>query len=595
MNYNSFRTDHTNVADKLSEKILVRLVRWRWGQNSGTSGSMPPFGPLDGWSYTNMPTMSNTRNARRFDPGYPQFIGLLVGIPVTLVGVLAATVASFYLILRVGVGIIALGVARTHHRQSSPEFLAGRENYRVRRAVTWAVAPALARAGSIDPRKLDALPPSEMLVERETLKSKAFRGGSATKTTIDLRIPAGLSHEDFENAPGGLRSTLQVAIARLATADHAENDLHRDMFLRMVTVDQSAFVVSPAMTPAGIERAHERNSVVVGHDETGKSVRMSYGDDSNKHLSIVGKSGSGKSAFLQSYICQLAVTSPVKVLLADLKSGAGLWGCAAAQVGHAFAAEAPDVIRLLEAGAQITKARNANPAWTASDDDPHIVIVVDEANDVSSAWAKADQERFWTAASIILRQGRSAGVHLILAAQRWVKTESACQALMSAALSQFENRLVLKSDPDSWQNALGAAYTDANTSTLARLWGVDQSHRDRGVGMWVDANGATLVKTRWISTAREVEIVSGVAISTMMGEALRAVQGFVPVAIPFIVDPIFDSLSVDVDPSWGGIASYSSEHGSASLPTRGKPIPASISVDDLEWDTDDDHPYRQKY
>ncbi len=253
------------------------------------------------------------------------------------------------------------------------------------------------------------------------------------------------------------------------------------------------------------------------------------------------------------------------------------------------------MIRLLEAGAQITKARNANPAWTASDDDPHIVIVVDEANDVSSAWAKADQERFWTAASIILRQGRSAGVHLILAAQRWVKTESACQALMSAALSQFENRLVLKSDPDSWQNALGAAYTDANTSTLARLWGVDQSHRDRGVGMWVDANGATLVKTRWISTAREVEIVSGVAISTMMGEALRAVQGFVPVAIPFIVDPIFDSLSVDVDPSWGGIASYSSEHGSASLPTRGKPIPASISVDDLEWDTDDDHPYRQKY
>ena len=113
--------------------------------------------------------------------------------------------------------------------------------------------------------------------------------------------------------------------------------------------------------------------------------------------------------------------------------------------------------------------------------------------------------------------------------------------------------------------------------------------------MWVDANGATLVKTRWISTEREVEIVSGVAISSMMSEALTAVQNLTPVAIPFIVDPIFDSLSLDVDPSWDGIASYSSEHGSASLPTRRKPVPASISVDDLEWDIDDDDPYRQKY
>jgi energy-coupling factor transporter ATP-binding protein EcfA2 len=152
------------------------------------------------------------------------------------------------------------------------------------------------------------------------------------------------------------------------------------------------------------------------------------------HLLVAGTTGSGKSELLQTLVASLAVANrpdAMNFVLIDYKGGAAFWGCAPLPhtVGMITDMDDFQVQRVLASlGAELERRRailaragksDIRQYWEAlhtlprADPLPRLVIVVDEF----AIMAEQLPDEFRQLANIG-RQGRSLGIHLILATQR---------------------------------------------------------------------------------------------------------------------------------------------------------------------------------
>ena len=144
------------------------------------------------------------------------------------------------------------------------------------------------------------------------------------------------------------------------------------------------------------------------------------------HILVAGTTGSGKSEALRTIIGSLAHDrSPAHVnfALIDFKGGAGLGPCAGLpHVGSVLTDLEPHLARrcLLALTAELADRKRAAAAAGASSFDewhgprpPRLVVVIDEFQEI----AAADRE-FLPQLARLAAQGRSLGIHLVLATQR---------------------------------------------------------------------------------------------------------------------------------------------------------------------------------
>jgi len=177
------------------------------------------------------------------------------------------------------------------------------------------------------------------------------------------------------------------------------------------------------------------------------------------HILVAGTTGSGKSEALRTIIGSLAHDhSPEEVTFAliDFKGGAGLGACASLpHVGSVLTDLEPHLARrcLLALAAELADRKRAAAAAGASAFDewrdgrpPRLVVVIDEFQEIASA----DRD-FLPQLARLAAQGRSLGIHLVLATQRPAGAVGAeIRANISATLalrtaSESESRDVLGS------------------------------------------------------------------------------------------------------------------------------------------------------
>ncbi|WP_166849950.1 FtsK/SpoIIIE domain-containing protein [Isoptericola sp. BMS4] len=168
-------------------------------------------------------------------------------------------------------------------------------------------------------------------------------------------------------------------------------------------------------------------SVPLGRDAHGRDVAFDMVDD-GPHLLVAGTTGSGKSELLQSLVLALAVRrSPRDLALAlvDFKGGASFGGCArlphvvgqVTDLDAGLAGRALDGLRaeLHRRERLLAAAGAADLREIAGRDDapPRLVVVIDEFRALAD-----DLPEFLPGLLRVAAQGRSLGVHLVLATQR---------------------------------------------------------------------------------------------------------------------------------------------------------------------------------
>ncbi len=184
-------------------------------------------------------------------------------------------------------------------------------------------------------------------------------------------------------------------------------------------------------------------AVPLGRDAAGRVVTFDLVAD-GPHLLVAGTTGAGKSELLQSFVLGLALRrSPAELALAlvDFKGGASFGACAGLPhvVGQVTDLDAGLAARALEGlRAELRRRKEVLAAHGAGDIDalpggvlPRLVVVVDEFRALAD-----DLPELLPGLLRVAAQGRSLGVHLVLATQRPAGAVSAdVRANVSARLA----------------------------------------------------------------------------------------------------------------------------------------------------------------
>lgn len=165
--------------------------------------------------------------------------------------------------------------------------------------------------------------------------------------------------------------------------------------------------------------------VPIGTDAQGRTVRVDLVRD-GPHALVAGTTGAGKSELLQSLVLALALTNSPRdlaIALVDFKGGAGFGPCVGLPhvVGQVTDLEPGLAGRALTGlRGELRRREHALAEADASDIDdlprgtlPRLVVVIDEFRALAD-----DLPDFLPGLLRLASQGRSLGVHLVLATQR---------------------------------------------------------------------------------------------------------------------------------------------------------------------------------
>jgi hypothetical protein len=250
-----------------------------------------------------------------------------------------------------------------------------------------------------------------------------------------------------------------------------------------------------SIAPSGSARhqaaSHDGLEIPIGISESGRVQSLSLGSGTSQHVLIAGKTGSGKSSLLHTMITSGALRySPdqLRMVLLDFKKGVEFQIYAERQLPHAdvigIESRREFGLSVLEYLDRILSARGeAFRVWGVQDlpslhrkhpevSLPRILIVIDEFQEMFVEDDKLSQQ-----ASLLMdrlvRQGRSFGMHLVLASQ----TLGGSYSLPRTTLAQMAVRIALQCDSS---DAMLILSEDNNAAE--RL-------RHSGQGIYNDAGG----------------------------------------------------------------------------------------------------------
>jgi DNA segregation ATPase FtsK/SpoIIIE, S-DNA-T family len=219
---------------------------------------------------------------------------------------------------------------------------------------------------------------------------------------------------------------------------------------------------SIALPPAEQQRASSAQglSISVGVADSGRVQLVKLGEGTAQHVLIAGKTGSGKSSLLHTLISSAAMKydpSQLRLILLDFKKGVEFQVYAEAAISHAdiigieskreFGVSALEYIdRLLNARGEAFRKWGVQdlPSLARKFPEhalPRILILIDEFQELFVEDDKVSQQASLLMDRVV-RQGRSFGVHLILASQ----TLGGAYSLPRTTLSQMGVRIALQCD-----------------------------------------------------------------------------------------------------------------------------------------------------
>ncbi|MGC4175572.1 FtsK/SpoIIIE domain-containing protein [Demequina sp.] len=391
---------------------------------------------------------ARVRWRKKLGPGATLEVGdsvIVVGSP-EAVAQAPAHAATWGLASAATAGLSAAGFALiTGHWQFAVVALAvpaiGAIAVLVRRNRRVAPAPLLDVTGTLG---LDPLPPGGVSVAgpRGLIRAVTLTTGRPARESRQWepwmeRLPAAARDvvwlETNEEPPSWAEVTIAARANTVVLSAQGEHTVAPLPLVSRPHAEASARRIAAAASGMGIPRsvtwaelpppAADSLAVRLGLGEAGPVYLDLVAD--GPHVLVAGTTGSGKSEALRTIVTSVAHDySPQQVTFAliDFKGGAGLGDCAALpHVASVLTDLEPHLARrcLLALGAELAQRKRAAASAGASSytdwdaPPPRIVVVVDEFQEIASA----DRD-FIPQLAQLAAQGRSLGVHLVLATQR---------------------------------------------------------------------------------------------------------------------------------------------------------------------------------
>ena len=207
-------------------------------------------------------------------------------------------------------------------------------------------------------------------------------------------------------------------------------------------------------------RSADGLAIPIGIADSGRTHSLRLGQGTAQHVLIAGKTGSGKSSLLHTLITSAAMKygpDQLRLVLLDFKKGVEFQVYAESAISHAdvigIESKREFGVSTLEYVDRILTARGeAFRQWGVQDLGslakkhpehalPRILILIDEFQELFVEDDKVSQQASLLMDRIV-RQGRSFGVHLILASQ----TLGGAYSLPRTTLSQMGVRIALQCD-----------------------------------------------------------------------------------------------------------------------------------------------------
>ncbi len=273
-------------------------------------------------------------------------------------------------------------------------------------------------------------------------------GNSRTSTMIVV------DHPDLEAFP--LTPELPPDHERLQMIMEQHLKAASDVGKRIVPFDS----VAPPISEQSVASSADGLAIPLGISEAGRIQSMKLGAGTAQHVLIAGKTGSGKSSMLHTMITSAAMKySPdqLRLVLLDFKKGVEFQVYSEVALSHAdiigIESKREFGVSTLEYLDRVLHARGeAFRQWGVQDLPslsrkypqhamPRILIVIDEFQELFVEDDKLSQQASMLMDRIV-RQGRSFGLHLVLASQ----TLGGAYSLPRTTLSQMAVRIALQCD-----------------------------------------------------------------------------------------------------------------------------------------------------